>query len=127
MPGTSIVSQVHPMVPRVERHHRIVDELRASAPRPVSVHALAATLGVSTRSIERDVRGLRAVGLPIASFRGPRGGYTLTATSPRITVELTSGEAAVLVASVVGIGPLASATAQSALDKLVGALSADPR
>lgn len=125
MPGTPTASYVHPVVPRVERHHRIVDELRASAPRPVSVRHLATTLGVSTRSIERDVRGLREAGLPVASLRGPRGGYALTAASPRVTVELTSGEAAVLVASLVGIGPLASATAQSALDKLVGALSSD--
>lgn len=121
MPSRSAASYVHTMVPRVERHHRIVEELRANAPRSTSVHALARTLGVSTRSIERDVQGLRDAGLPVTSRRGPRGGYSLDVPGSRITVELTAGEAAVLVASVVGIGPLASATAQSALDKLVAA------
>lgn len=114
---------LHPMVPRVERHHRIVDELRAAAPRTVPVTELAATLGVSARSIERDVRRLRDAGLPLRSIRGPRGGYRLDVRHSRISVELTPGEAAVLVASLVGIGPLASATAQSALDKLVRALA----
>lgn len=60
--------------------------------------------------------------MPIASRRGPRGGYSFTVSRSRTSVELTTGEIAVLVASLVGIGPLGSATAQSALDKLVGAL-----
>ncbi|MQA78540.1 MAG: HTH domain-containing protein [Streptosporangiales bacterium] len=114
---------VHPMIPRVERHHRILDQLRAAAPRTVPVTELATTLGVSARSIERDVRLLRDAGLPLRSTRGPRGGYRLEVRGARLSVELTAGEAAVLVASLVGIGPLASATAQSALDKLVGALA----
>ncbi len=40
---------------------------------------LAARLGVSARTVRRDVERLRALGYPIDSTSGPTGGYSLTA------------------------------------------------
>ena len=67
-------------------------------------------------------RSLREVGVPIAARRGPGGGFRLDVPSAVAPVHLSSGEIAALIASVASVGPYVSATAQSALNRLIEAL-----
>ncbi|WP_049573339.1 helix-turn-helix transcriptional regulator [Nonomuraea sp. SBT364] len=112
----------HPVVPRVERQHRLIEELRATAPRPLTAGSLAGRTGVSVRTVERDLAALQDAGLPIAARRGSGGGYAIDARRELPPLALTPGEASALVASLVAVGPRASASAQSALAKLITAL-----
>lgn len=119
----SHTAQTHHAVPLVERQHRVIEELRARAPRRMAAADLAIRLGVSIRTIERDVARLRGAGVPIAVTSGRTGGYAIDARPRLPPLVLTPGEAAALIAAVVAVGPFASATARTALDKLVGALA----
>jgi predicted DNA-binding transcriptional regulator YafY len=113
----------HLAVARVERQHRLIEELRARAPRSVAGGRLGLDLGVSVRTIERDIAELLDAGVPIDVRRGPGGGYAIDARSKLPPVVLTPGEAAAIIAALVAIGPNTSATARSALTKLVDALA----
>jgi predicted DNA-binding transcriptional regulator YafY len=116
----------HAVVPRVERHHALLELLRIRAPRSVTADWLATELGVSARTIERDVADLHAAGVPVHVTRGPGGGYAMTSRGALPPIDFSPGEAAALVAALVAIGPSASATAQSAMTKLLDAMSDDP-
>jgi predicted DNA-binding transcriptional regulator YafY len=109
---------------RVERQHRLIEELRLASGRHATAEELAAALRVDVRTVERDIARLRAVGVPIASRRGPGGGFRLDAPPAVALVRLSPGEIAALIASVVSVGPYVSATAQSALTRLIEALQA---
>jgi predicted DNA-binding transcriptional regulator YafY len=110
-------------IARVERQHRLIEELRARAPRHVTGEQLGVDLGVSVRTIERDVAELADAGIPIDVVRGPGGGYAIDARSKLGPLILTPGEAAAIIAALVAIGPYTSAAARSALTKLVDALT----
>src|SRR5690349_7246695 len=72
---------------------------------------LAAQLGVSVRTIHRDVDALIDAGVPVQSDRGPGGGFALPA-GHRSRVPLSGGEAQALlvggpgVAGALGLGAL---------------------
>jgi predicted DNA-binding transcriptional regulator YafY len=110
------------VIPQVERRHRLIEELRATAPRRISGSSLAGRLGVSVRTIERDLAELVDAGVPICVQRGPGGGYLLEMGGPPVAITFSAGEVAALVASLVAVGPYSSATALSALDKLLDAV-----
>ncbi|HET6379447.1 MAG TPA: HTH domain-containing protein [candidate division Zixibacteria bacterium] len=112
----------HAIVPRVERHHALIELLRVRAPQVASAGWLARELGVSERTIERDVAELLDAGVPVRVERGRGGGYAIDARRSLPPIGFSPGEASALIAALVVIGPTASATAQSALDKLVEAL-----
>ncbi|HYQ73869.1 helix-turn-helix transcriptional regulator [Cellulomonas sp.] len=61
---------------RAERQYALVDLLRG-ARRPWSAARLAAELGVSSRTIERDLRSLQLAGVPIYAEHGAAGGYAI--------------------------------------------------
>ncbi len=65
------------VVRRTERLHALTEEIRRRAPAPVSATWLADRLGVSRRTIERDLAALRSTGLPLQSAVGRRGGNAL--------------------------------------------------
>lgn len=113
----------HMAIARVERQHRLIEELRRRAPRFVTGDQLGVDLGVSVRTIERDLAELMDAGIPIDVRRGPGGGYAIDARSKLPAVVLTPGEAAAIIAALVAIGPYTSAAARSALSKLVGTLT----
>ena len=107
---------------RVERQHRLIEELRLAAGRPATADDLAAALGVDVRTVERDIARLRDAGVPITARRGPGGGFRLDVPQTVPPVRLSSGEIAALIASVTAVGPDISATARSALTRLLEAL-----
>jgi predicted DNA-binding transcriptional regulator YafY len=107
---------------RVERHHRLIEELRQAMGRHLTAEELAAALRVDVRTVERDIARLRDVGVPIAARRGPGGGFRLDAPPAVAPVPLSPGEIAALIASLASVGPYVSATAQSALARLIEAL-----
>ncbi|MBB4932261.1 putative DNA-binding transcriptional regulator YafY [Lipingzhangella halophila] len=112
-------------LPLVERQHALIEHLRVRAPRVTSARVLAERLGVSTRTVERDIARLREAGLPLVIRTGPGGGYTIDARTHLPPIELSPGEASALVSAVVAVGPFSSATAQSALHKLFAVLRED--
>lgn len=120
-----VLRQAHQVVPMVERQHALVEALRVRAPRPVPAAVLAEDLGVRRRTVERDVARLRDAGLPVEVRRGPGGGYALRCAARVDPVALTPGEIAALIASLATVGPTRSASALSAMTKLVAAL--EPR
>jgi predicted DNA-binding transcriptional regulator YafY len=111
------------VVPQVERRHRLIEELRATAPRRLTGTGLAHRIGVSVRTIERDVADLVDAGVPIMIRRGRTGGYSISAAATPTAVSFSTGEIAALIASIVAIGPYSSASAKSALDKLLAAIT----
>lgn len=112
----------HLAIARVERHHRLIEELRARAPRLVTGEQLGLSLGVSVRTIERDIAALVDAGIPVRVQRGPQGGYAMDGRSRLEPVAFTPGEAAAIVAALVAVGPYTSATSMSALAKVVRSL-----
>lgn len=118
-----VLRHPHQVVPMVERQHALVEALRVRAPRPVTAAVLARDLGVRRRTVERDVARLRDAGLPIQVRRGPGGGYALRCPERVAAVNLTPGEIAALVAALATVGPSTSASALSAMRKLVDALT----
>jgi predicted DNA-binding transcriptional regulator YafY len=117
--------QLHQALPLIERQHALIEELRARAPRFVPGTDLAARTGTTVRTVERDIARLVAAGVPVRRRRGPGGGYRIDARRELPPLALTPGEAAALVASLVAVGPYISASAQSALAKLLTALTGE--
>jgi predicted DNA-binding transcriptional regulator YafY len=115
--------QLHQALPLVERQHALIEEMRARAPRFVTGSILAARTGTTVRTVERDIARLAAAGVPVQVRRGPSGGYRIQVRGELPPVAFTPGEAAAMVAAMVAIGPYSSATARSALDKLLAALT----
>jgi len=105
--------RVQPLIPRVERLHALIEELRVRAPRQLAGEVLAQRLGVSVRTIERDLSELQAIGIR----RGAGGGYSIDGRPQLPAI-------AALVAALTVVGPRAWATAQSAMSKLLAALCA---
>ncbi|HYN17502.1 MAG TPA: HTH domain-containing protein [Actinomycetes bacterium] len=107
---------------RVERQHRLIEELRRQRGRHATAEDLADALGVDVRTVERDIARLRDAGVPIAARRGPGGGFHLDVPAAVAPVPLSPGEIAALIVSVAAVGPYVSATARSALTRLLDAL-----
>ncbi|MGH9172389.1 MAG: helix-turn-helix transcriptional regulator [Acidimicrobiales bacterium] len=81
---------------RLERLHAITEEIRLRAPRAVSAAWLADELGVTRRTIERDIATLRAAGLPLLAEPGRRGGQRLNPSAVLPPLNLTDREATAL-------------------------------
>jgi predicted DNA-binding transcriptional regulator YafY len=114
--------QLHQALPLIERQHALIEELRLRSPRFMAGRELAARTGTTVRTVERDIVRLVDAGIPVQVRRGPGGGYRIDARRSLPPVTLTPGEASALVASLVGVGPYISASAQSVLAKLIAAL-----
>jgi predicted DNA-binding transcriptional regulator YafY len=107
-------------VNRTDRLYALVEDLRASAPRPRSARQLAARYEVSPRTIERDILALQESGVPVYAEPGRRGGYAIDKTMTLPPVNFTAAE---MVAIAVALArdertPFAAAT-RSALRKVL--------
>ena len=80
---------------------------------------LAERLGVSGRTIRRDVERLRGLGYPVESLTGPAGGYTLRAGTAMPPLLLDDDEA---IAIAVGLRTAARASVTGIEDAAVRAL-----
>jgi predicted DNA-binding transcriptional regulator YafY len=115
--------QLHQAVPLVERQHAIIEELRMNALRMCTARCLAERTGVSVRTVERDIDRLTAAGVPIVRRRGRYGGYQLAARHDPKPIRLAAGEIASIIAALSSLGPYTTATTDTALAKLIAALT----
>jgi predicted DNA-binding transcriptional regulator YafY len=113
---------------RIERLAAINERLRQARPATVSAQTLADDLGVTRRTIERDLASLRAAGLPIYGVAGRLGGTGTIARGGTTMITLTDAElmALVVAAHLARDAPYATA-ARSAVAKLSNAGDAAQR
>ncbi|PTR37503.1 HTH domain-containing protein [Rhodococcus sp. OK611] len=112
----------HLTLRRIERQHAVIECLRARSPEFTTARALADTVHVTPRTVERDIARMREAGIPIEVRNGPGGGYAIDARRHVDPITLTPGEAAALIVSLVALGPTATDAAGSAMTKLVDSL-----
>ncbi|MEU2923476.1 HTH domain-containing protein [Streptomyces sp. NPDC007251] len=62
---------------RTARLYALVEELRAAAPRPLTVAALASRFEISTRTVQRDLQALLETGVPVRTTPGRGGGWSI--------------------------------------------------
>ena len=110
----------------MDRRDQLLQLLRRRA--DWTAAGLARELGVSRRTVLRDLGGLREAGFDLATFSGPGGGVRLNPTSIMITSQLRASEVVALIVSVeiaraAKTVPFA-AGAQQALAKIEQALPA---
>lgn len=78
----------HLALRRVERQQALIERLHASRGERIQLGELARDLGVSVRTIARDVERLRLSGVPLHAYQGRAGGVRLRPTRPAIALEL---------------------------------------
>ena len=110
---------------RAPRLHALVDELRAAAPRPLTVATLAARFEVSTRTVQRDLQALMEAGVPVRVTSGRGGGWTTDPATTLPPVRLTPEEAAALVTALAAASPSApyAGAVRTASRKLAASLT----
>ncbi|WP_305038387.1 helix-turn-helix transcriptional regulator [Granulicoccus phenolivorans] len=84
---------------------------------------LAHELGVTPRTVARDIQRLRHSGVPISVTPGRAGGAVLAAATEPLPLRLDVAEIAALISSLAAVGPTVSEPARSAMKMLVDALS----
>ncbi|WP_043516146.1 MULTISPECIES: YafY family protein [unclassified Actinoplanes] len=110
---------------RTGRLYALVEELRAAAPRPVTVAALAARFEVSRRSVQRDLQTLLETGVPVRAVPGRRGGWVIDPAMTLPPIRFTPDEASALVLALAAVGSTVpySGSVRSALQKIAASLS----
>lgn len=116
------MNQLHHAAPLVERLHTLVEYLAVHPTRSTSGRTLARRLGVSTRTVERDIARLTSAGIPIQTIHGAHGGYHLAAARHLPPITFSLAETAALIATIGAIGRYTSAAANTALTKLLTTL-----
>lgn len=112
----------HLTLRRVERQQYIIERLHASRNR-LTHQRLADELGVTARTIARDIERLRHCGVPITVAPGRGGGATIECLAAVGPIDLDVSEIAVLMASLAAVGPTVSESAASAMNKFAAALA----
>ncbi|GAA2718130.1 MULTISPECIES: WYL domain-containing protein [Streptomyces] len=110
---------------RTARLYALVEELRAVAPRPLTVAALAARFEVSTRTVQRDLQVLMEAGVPVRTTPGRGGGWSIDPDMTLPPIHFTAEEAsalAVALAATDACAPYAGA-ARTAAQKISASLS----
>lgn len=73
---------------QLARHLRIISELLDERGRPIQADELAERIGVSLRTMERDIEQIRAAGLPLHGRGGRKGGIWLDVSREHPEVRL---------------------------------------
>ncbi|MEU3987972.1 WYL domain-containing protein [Streptomyces platensis] len=110
---------------RTARLYALVEELRAAAPRPLTVAALAARFEVSTRTVQRDLQTLMETGVPVRTTPGRGGGWSIDPDMTLPPIHFTTEEAsalAVALAAADAVAPYAAA-ARTAAQKIAASMS----
>lgn len=81
---------------RTARLYALVEELRAAAPWPLTVAALAARFEVSTRTVQRDLQALLESGVPVHTTPGRGGGWAIDPGMTLPPIHFTAEEATAL-------------------------------
>ncbi len=115
----------HLALRRVERQQVLIERLVAARGRRLTGSVLAAELGVSIRTVSRDVERLASSGVPIRTWPGRSGGISLPVQAPPAPVSFDLAEAAAILSSLTVLGPTATGSAGSAMRKLTAALTVD--
>ncbi|MCC9308249.1 WYL domain-containing protein [Kitasatospora sp. RB6PN24] len=84
---------------RTTRLYALVEELRAAAPRPLTVAALAARFEISARTVQRDLQALMEAGVPVRATTGRGGGWSIDPAMTLAPIRFTAEEASALVAA----------------------------
>ncbi len=111
----------HLALRRVERHQRLI-EILARSTTALTTRQLADRLGVSTRTVERDVERLRDAGVPFRSRPGRGGGVRFSPATDCAPIAFDVAEIAAILSSLAAVGPNSSPSAASAAGKLTAAL-----
>jgi predicted DNA-binding transcriptional regulator YafY len=112
----------HLALRRVERQQALIERLHAAHGERVRLEQLAGELGVSERTVARDVERLQLSGVPVDTHQGRGGGVCLEATGPVPPIAFDLPEVAALMSSLAVLGPTVSESAASAMRKLADAL-----
>lgn len=112
----------HLALRRVERQQALIELLAGAAPTMLATTEIAQRLGVSPRTVERDLERLRDLGVPFTARRGRGGGFSLTVHGERHHITLDTAEIAAIISSLAIVGPNSSPSAGSALASLIAAL-----
>jgi predicted DNA-binding transcriptional regulator YafY len=94
---TGHVTNVEMCVSRTERLLELITRVRAKG--RFTVQEMADELGVSRRTMLRDLHALSAMGMPLAAVPGPGGGYTIPYRQRPVTLSLSADEALGLILS----------------------------
>ena len=114
----------HLALRRDARQQHLVELLHASGRRH-TLAELARELGVSARTVARDVERMRLSGAPIQVVPGRTGGVSLERVGAVTPIAFDVPEVAALMSSLAVLGPSVSPSAASAMRKLTEALSRD--
>ena len=115
-------------VRRIERLYAISERLRQAAPATVPARTLAEELGVTRRTVERDLAALRLAGAPVYGQPGRRGGAGSVAAPRRAVVALDHTEiVGLLVAAHLSRDAPFSGAAASAVARLTEVLDEGQR
>lgn len=110
----------HLALRRVERQQQLLEFLDHSG--TLTVRELATHLGVSTRTVERDIERLRDTGVPFTTRPGRTGGITFDPPHPTASIEFDTTEIATIISALAIVGANSSPSAASATAKLTAAL-----
>ncbi|MFG2790102.1 helix-turn-helix transcriptional regulator [Streptomyces sp. NPDC048419] len=110
---------------RTARLYALVEELRAAAPQPLTVAALAVRFEVSTRTVQRDLQALMGTGVPVRTTPGRGGGWSIDPAMTLPPIHFTAEEASALAVALAAtdvFAPYAGA-ARTAAQKIVASMT----
>ncbi|MGP3770927.1 helix-turn-helix transcriptional regulator [Streptomyces sp. SDT5-1] len=110
---------------RTARLYALVEELRAAAPRAVTVGVLATRFEVSVRTVQRDLQALMHSGVPVRAVTGRGGGWAIDPRTTLPPIRLTADEASAVTAALAAVDeatPYAGA-ARTAAQKIAATLT----
>ena len=111
---------------RVERQQKLIERLAGARGERLPFEILAHDLGVSSRTVARDVERLVLSGVPLDVRPGRGGGVRIVPAVGVSPIAFDLPELAALISSLTVLGPTVSESAGSAMRKLIAAWQPDP-